>query len=253
LLDTAVNWSLPSGTGTVSASGLFTAPNRQESDTVRAQAQANQTVTASVSIAVPAVSIQIQPALANVAPNGTQQFTATVNGTVNDAVKWSETGNGTVSQSGLYRAPSTNENDTVIATAVAAPLPSADASVTVRQVASTACGNTLNWTNSLCQLTESGALNSAYANYNYSSVGGKNALINDPNAWSVISRHGEYAQNENECNVPGAITAGGGQLVIRTWKSSYTCGDFSPTNGKSVFGAGTPCPGSFPYQTGDIE
>jgi hypothetical protein len=99
-----------SGTGTVSASGLFTAPNRQESDTVQAQSPANQFVTAIASITLPAVGIQIQPGTADVVPGGTQQFTATVSGTVTTGVQWSETGNGTVNQSGVYTAPSTIES-----------------------------------------------------------------------------------------------------------------------------------------------
>lgn len=251
--NTAVNWSVLSGTGTISSSGLFKAPNSQESEAVQVRSQADSTKIATASVTVPPISIQIQPMSANVAPGGTQQFTATVSGTVTTGVKWTETGKGTINQSGLYTAPPTNETDTVVATAVAGPSPSADATVSVQQVSSTACGNTLNWTNSLCQQIGSGALNSAYANYYYSSAGGTNVFAKDPHAWAVISRHGEYAQNENECNVPGAISAGSGLLVVKTWKSSYTCGDFNPTTGNPCSGAGTPCPGSFPYQTGDIE
>ena len=118
----------------MSASGLFTAPNRQETDVVQAKAQADQTKTASASITVPPVSIQILPTSANVAPKSTQQFTATVSGTVNNSVKWSEIGNGTVNQGGLYTAPSTNETDTVTATAVATPSPSSSASVIVKPI-----------------------------------------------------------------------------------------------------------------------
>ena len=33
-------------------------------------------------------------------------------------------------------------------------------------------------------------------------------------AWTVISRHGEYAQNETECNVPQEVTVGNGMLDI---------------------------------------
>ncbi|HET6206811.1 MAG TPA: hypothetical protein VFD98_08380, partial [Terracidiphilus sp.] len=169
--NTAVNWSVTSGTGTVSTSGLFTAPNRQEADIVRAQSQADLTKTASSSITVPAVGIQIIPTSVNVAPKSTQQFTATITGTVNNSVKWSESGNGTVNQSGLYTAPSTNETDVVTATAVATPSPSSSATVIVKPVSGTTCGNSLNWTNSLCQQIGAGSLNTAV-------VRG----VNDPNA-----------------------------------------------------------------------
>jgi hypothetical protein len=240
--NTGVNWSVTSGTGTVSASGLFTAPNRQETDTVRAQAQADATKTASASVTVPAVGIQISPTSATVSPNGAQQFTATVSGTVNTQVTWSEIGKGSVNQSGLYTAPSTNESDIVRATAAAAPSPSADASVTVQATSNSACGNTLNWTNSQCQQIAAGSLSTAVVNG-----------VKDPSAWTVVSRHGEYSQSETECNVPGAVSVANGALILKVSAASATCGDFDPSTGARCSGLGSPCPGTFPYSTGDVQ
>jgi hypothetical protein len=240
--NTGVNWSVTSGTGKVSTSGLFTSPNRQETDIVRAQSQADQNKTASASISVPAVSIQVLPTSANVAPKSSQQFTATVSGTVNNSVKWSEIGNGTVNQSGVYTAPSTNETDTVTATAVATPSPSSSATVIVKPVSGSTCGNSLNWTNSLCQQIGAGSLNTAV-------VRG----VNDPNAWSVVSRHGEYSQSETECNIPGALSVANGALTIKVTAASATCGDFDPTTGTACSGLGSPCPATFPYTTGDVQ
>jgi hypothetical protein len=240
--NTAVNWSVTSGTGSISASGLFAAPNRQESDTIRVQSRADPTRTANASLTVPAVGIQIAPNSANVAPNATQQFTASVTGTVVTAVQWSEAGNGKVSQGGLYTAPSTSENDTVTVTALALPSPSSTAAVTVQTISNGACGNTLNWTNSLCQQIAVGSLNTAVVNG-----------VNDPNAWTVISRHGEYSQGETECNVPGALSVANGALRIKLTAASAVCGDFNPSTGARCSGLGTPCPGSFPYTTGDLQ
>jgi len=240
--DTNVNWSVAAGTGTVTQSGLFTAPNQQEADTVQAQSQADLTKTASASVTVPAVGIKISPASVTVPPNGTQQFTATVSGTVNNAVTWAETGNGTVSQTGLYTAPATNETDIVTATAVVNPSPSANATVTVQPVSGRNCGNTLNWTASVCQQIASGALNTALVNG-----------VNDPNAWTVISRHGEYAQSETECNVPAALSVANGALTIAATAASVACGDFNPNTGARCSGLGSPCPGTFPYTTGDVQ
>ena len=237
-----VNWSVTQGSGKVNSSGLYTAPNQQESDTVRAQAQADLTKTANASVTVPPVGITISPTSATVAPNGTQQFTATVTGTVNTGVTWSEVGNGTVNQSGLYTAPSTNENDTVTATANAAPNLSASASVTVQNQNQSNCGYTLNWTNSACQTPASGQLNTAIVNG-----------VNDPNAWTIISRHGEYAQSETECNGPWDVSVLNGYLRIKTEATSRTCGDFNPSTGAQCSGAGSPCPGNFPYSTGDVQ
>lgn len=52
--NTAVNWSVQSGTGSVNSTGLFTAPNVVENDTVRAQSQADTTKTASAIVTVQA-------------------------------------------------------------------------------------------------------------------------------------------------------------------------------------------------------
>ena len=237
-----VNWSVTQGSGKVNSSGLYTAPNQQESDTVQAQAQADLTKTANASVTVPPVRITISPTSATVAPNGTQQFTATVTGTVNTGVKWSEVGNGTVSQSGLYTAPSTNENDTVTATANAAPNPSASASATMQNQNQSNCGYTLNWTNSACQTPASGQLNTAVVNG-----------VNDPNAWTIISRHGEYDQSETECNGPWDVSVLNGYLRIKAEAIQRTCGDFDPNTGAECSGVGSPCPGSFPYSTGDVQ
>jgi hypothetical protein len=240
--NTAVNWAVTSGSGSISPLGVFTAPKLQESDVVLARSQADTTKAAAASVTIPAVGIQIAPSSASISPNSTQQFTASVSGTVNTAVKWSATGKGTVNQSGLFTAPATNESDTVTATAAALPNPSATASIAVQTVSSTACGNTLNWTSSVCQQLAVGALNTAVVNG-----------VNVPNAWTVVSRHGEYAQSENECNVPGAVSVANGVLTIKTTAASATCGDFNPTTGARCSGIGSPCPGTFPYTSGDVQ
>jgi hypothetical protein len=240
--NTSVNWSVISGTGTITRAGEFKAPNREESDKIRAQSQADPARTAMASVTVPPVGISLSPVSAVVPPGAAQQFTADVTGTVNKSVKWSETGNGAVNQRGLYTAPHDKENDTVKATADAHPSPSAEAGVTVEPVSANACGNSLNWTNSLCQQIAKGALNTAMVNG-----------VNDPNAWTVISRHGEYAQSETECNIPGAVSVANGALTIKAWAANAKCGDFDPTTGAQCSGLGSPCPGQFPYTTGDVQ
>ena len=220
-----VNWSLLSGHGTISSSGLFTAPNLQESDTIQAQSQADTTKTATATATIPAIGVSISPLSATVQPSGTQQFSASVSGTVNQSVAWSEVGKGSVTQAGLYTAPSTNETDTVTVTSQANTAATASASVTVATQSQSACGNTLDWTNSVCQ-----QINGTLQPW-----------------WTVISRHGEYAQQETECNVPWAITAGSGQLDIVASAVADTCGDFN-TNDTI-----RDTPSSWPYTTGDIQ
>jgi hypothetical protein len=83
--------------------------------------------------------------MATLQPNGTQQFTATVQGTNNQTVTWSVDGVvggnntvGTVSSSGLYTAPGQTGSHTVTATSNALPSYSVNASVTVTQAGSVA-------------------------------------------------------------------------------------------------------------------
>jgi hypothetical protein len=58
--------------------------------------------------------------------------------------------------------------------------------------------------------------------------------------WTIISRHGEYTQNETECNVPSMVSVNNG-LTITTEAQTATCGDY--------FNA----PSSWPYITGDVQ
>ncbi len=54
----------------------------------------------------PPISVTVAPASATLLVGQTQQFTATVSNAVNPAVTWSVVGAGTITQSGLYTAPS---------------------------------------------------------------------------------------------------------------------------------------------------
>ncbi len=65
--------------------------------------------------------------------------------------------------------------------------------------------------------------------------------------WTIISRHGEYAQNETECNVPGQVNVGSGFLTITTVAQTTKCGDFNPN------GTVRTSPSNWPYATGDVQ
>lgn len=65
--------------------------------------------------------------------------------------------------------------------------------------------------------------------------------------WTIISRHGEYAQNETECNVPQEVSVANSDLIITTAVGPATCGDFN-TNGSVRHS-----PSSWPYITGDVQ
>jgi RHS repeat-associated protein len=98
----AVNWSV-TGPGAVTQTGLYTAPDpslitSQQQATVTAKSQADQTKLASATVTLmPEVSIS--PAAVTLYGGQTKQFTS------NQAMNWSVTGPGAVTQTGLYTAP----------------------------------------------------------------------------------------------------------------------------------------------------
>jgi len=121
--NTAVTWQVNSvtggnaTTGTISATGLYTAPATAPAGavTVKAISAADNTKsdTATVTVAL-LVSVTMSPKTASVQAGFTKQFTAAVANTSNTAVTWQVNnvtgGNstvGTVSASGLYTAPTT--------------------------------------------------------------------------------------------------------------------------------------------------
>lgn len=66
-------------------------------------------------------------------------------------------------------------------------------------------------------------------------------------AWTVINRHGEYAQFETECNVPSAVSVANNILTITTTKQQAYCGDFN------LDGTVRTNPTWWPYTTGDVQ
>jgi len=125
--NTAVNWSVnnvPGGNatvGTVSATGLYTAPSVTANLVVSISAawagDASRVGSAQVTVTPIQVIVDVTPSTATIQANATQQFTATVTNSTNTAVNWSvngvpggNSGVGTVSATGLYTAPSVAAN-----------------------------------------------------------------------------------------------------------------------------------------------
>jgi len=125
-----------------SVGGLYTAPNAVPSPatvTVQATSQTTPAVTGTASVTItgppppPPISVTISPTSASVLFGRTVQFKATVNNTTNQTVTWSATA-GTISASGLYRAPSSVPSPnpvTVTAVSAADKTKSASAQVTI--------------------------------------------------------------------------------------------------------------------------
>lgn len=136
--DTSVQWSIQPGFGTITPSGLYTAPASiftPQTITLTATSVFDPTKQASATIRlVPLISLSVSPQTVSLAPLQTQQFGAVVNGTWNNSVTWSTSpqGVGTISSSGLYTAPATipaATSLTVTATSVANASVSASARV----------------------------------------------------------------------------------------------------------------------------
>lgn len=134
--NTAVTWSITPAVGTVSATGLYTAPasvSAQQTITVKATsvADATKSATAAVTLLQP-VAVTVAPTAASLAAGESQQFVATG---ATGAINWSVSPNvGTVTNSGLYTAPdaiSSLLNVTITATSAAYPSQSASAIVTL--------------------------------------------------------------------------------------------------------------------------
>jgi Putative Ig domain len=204
--NTSVTWS--ASAGTVSSSGLFTAPTVSTATnvTVTATSSANTANKASATVAVsPAgstISVTVSPTSTTLTSGNTKQFSATVQGTSNTAVSWSASG-GTVSSSGLFTAPNvTNSTSaTVTATSNADTTKKSSATVAVNPPASV-----FNITTSAVPGAQSG---SAYS-FPLSAAGGTT-----PYQWNIAS--GSLPQ--------GFVLSSSGQLsgtTTQTGQFSFT-------------------------------
>jgi hypothetical protein len=123
--------------GTISPSGVYTAPALEGSHTVTATCVVDTTKTASAKVTVQGL-ISLSPASAQLATGATQQFSVTVQGVTNTAVTWSVDGTtggnttvGTITTAGLYTAPAQSGSHTVTVTSVADATLASSATVTV--------------------------------------------------------------------------------------------------------------------------
>jgi plastocyanin len=148
----AVTWSLaePTGCGSIAASGVYTAPGAAASCHVIATSVADPTASAEAAATVTAppapppppppppssVAVTISPGSAAVDACRTLAFQATVSGASSSAVTWSvQEGSvgGSITQAGVYTAPSVAGTYHVLATSQAAPTSSATVAVTVAE------------------------------------------------------------------------------------------------------------------------
>ena len=129
--NSAVNWGASGGT--ISSTGMYNAPSAAGTFTVTATSAADPTKSSSAIVTVasqPPVSISISPATSSLQTGGQQLFVATISGTSNTAVNWAASG-GTISSTGMYKAPSAAGTYSVTATSAADPTKLSSATVTV--------------------------------------------------------------------------------------------------------------------------
>ena len=130
----AVTWSAKRGT--ITASGLYTAPATSGNDTVTATSTQTSSVLGtcamSVNQAATITGVTASPAALILTAGATNQFTATVAGTqnFNQGVTWTAQ-NGTITQAGLYTAPTAAGSDLVTATSWQDPNHTATVAVTI--------------------------------------------------------------------------------------------------------------------------
>ena len=105
----------------------------------------------------------------------------------------------------------------------------------------------------LASVQSGGARETASAAFTFTGGTTKTIFSDDFNGssldsnWAVISRHGEYAQSETECNVPGVVSVANNILSITTTAQSATCGDFN------LDGSVRHAPTTWPYTSGDVQ
>jgi hypothetical protein len=172
--NTAINWLVNgsiagnSTVGTISSSGMYSAPAAVPSASVRVTAQSAYQSTASASATVsimppPTVSVAISPTSATLQVGGSQQFAAAVSNSTYTSVNWLVSGVlggnssvGTISSSGLYTAPAGAPSGSVLVTAQSTYDSNSSATASVTITAPVAHDVNLSWA----------ASSSAVAGYN---------------------------------------------------------------------------------------
>ena len=135
----AVTWSV-TGPGSISASGLYTAPNAipsQTSITVKAVLKADTGATSSTKATLLPDSIAVSAVNATVFPGQTDQFNAAVNNSALTNVTWALTGPGAINSAGIYTAPisvTVPAQVKVTATLVSDPTQTSSATATVLEL-----------------------------------------------------------------------------------------------------------------------
>ena len=135
----AVTWSLSPSVGSISSSGVYTAPGSITSSqtitiTATSVSDPSQSARALVSL-MPPITVAIAPSNVTLSPSQSAAFAASVSGTADTTVTWSVSpAVGMISPAGVYTAPATittPQTITVTATSAENPLKSANANISL--------------------------------------------------------------------------------------------------------------------------
>ena len=194
--NTAVTWSLFSGTGSVNGTGLYTAPGATGSAVVRATSVADPTrfADAAITIVNLPIVVTISPTTATVTTGDSLQFTKTVtNFLTTSAVTWNvvEGAGGSVTSSGLYTAPGSTGTFHVKVTSVEDITKSATATVTVQNPVTITITPTAAYIQPGASVTFTG--HPSTGGTNYSVVGGPaNGTITSGGVYTAPAAEGDY-------------------------------------------------------------
>jgi hypothetical protein len=138
--NTAVTWSVQEGLdgGSISDTGVYTAPTTPGTYTLVAQSKADPRRQGTLRVTVVPVQVAVRPEVNEVDQGSVVELSTSVAGTSNAGVTWSVEGgdaNGTITSSGHYTAPTTPGTYAVIATSVADGTKKGRTTITVRPVA----------------------------------------------------------------------------------------------------------------------
>jgi hypothetical protein len=133
--NTAISWQvLEAGGGSISSTGVYTAPNKAGTFHIVATSQADPSKSATATVTLGSVQVFLDQGDITIDSREQYTFSATVVSTVDQGVSWSVqegAAGGSVSSSGVYTAPAAFGTYHVLATSHADPTQSATATITV--------------------------------------------------------------------------------------------------------------------------
>lgn len=199
--NTQILWSVvEAGGGTITSSGVYTAPASigtatTKAFTVKATSVAEPTKfdTAVITVTTGTV-VTLSPTSATVLTSGTKTFTANVTNSANALVNWSvvEVGGGTITQSGFYTAPSSTGTYHVKATSSADSTKYASATVTVTSVGVTISPSSASLATSATKSFTASISNSINTQVTWSVVEAGGGTITSSGVYTAPSTAGTY-------------------------------------------------------------